>query len=292
VTADAVAVAGPASWVKEARGRRFHPGLALAWLALAVIAVAVLFPGLLAPADPNAVHLTQALEGPGGAHWFGTDQLGRDLYSRVVHGARISVVVGLGATLGALVIGIPVGILAAAGGRIVDEVLMRITDVFLAFPGILLAMLVVAMLGPGAVNTAVAVALSAAPGFARLVRGQALAIRNADYVRTVVTFGQSKARAYLRHLLPNALPPVLVLATLNVGASIIAGASLSFLGLGAAPPAPEWGAMLAQGQDYIAVSWAVAVFPGLAITLTLVAIYVTGRDLQRRLAGRKVIGQR
>jgi peptide/nickel transport system permease protein len=292
VTANAVAIAGPASWVNEARSRRFGPGLALAWLVVAVIAVAVLFPGLLAPADPNGVHLTQVLEGPSGAHWFGTDQLGRDLYTRVVYGARISVFVGLGATFGALAIGIPAGFLAAIGGRIVDEVIMRITDVFLAFPGILLAMLIIAMLGPGAVNTAVAVALSAAPGFARLVRGQALAIRNADYVRTVVTFGQRRTRAYLRHLLPNALPPVMVLATLNFGASVLAGASLSFLGLGAAPPAPEWGAMLAQGQDYIAVSWAVAVFPGLAIAVTLVAIYVIGRDLQRRLAGRRGIDQR
>ncbi|WP_406376590.1 ABC transporter permease [Streptomyces sp. NBC_00647] len=271
---------------RNRRLRALRPGLALCWLVLALVTVATLWPHLLASGDPDATHVTQALHGPGAAHPFGTDQLGRDVYTRVVHGARISVTVGVGSTALALGLGAFVGGLASIGGRWVDEALMRVTDVLLAFPGTLLALLVVAMLGPGTGHSLIAIGLSAAPGFARLVRGQALAIRDADYVRTTVTFGRGRLDAYLRHLLPNALPPLLVLATINVGVSIIAGASLSFLGLGPAAPTAEWGAMLAQGQQFLGVSWAVAVFPGLAVTATVVAVNVVGRDLQRRLAGR------
>ncbi len=248
--------------------------------------MATLWPHWLAPGDPNATRVREALLGPGGDHPFGTDQLGRDLYTRVVYGARISIEVGVGATALALALGVLVGGLAATGGRWLDELLMRVTDVLLAFPGTLLALLVVAVLGPGTSHSLIAIGLSAAPGFARLVRGQALVIRNADYVRTTVTFGRGRLDATLRHLLPNALPPLLVLATINVGVSIIAGASLSFLGLGPAAPTAEWGAMLAQGEGFLSISWAVAVFPGLAVTATVVAINVVGRDLQRRLAGR------
>ncbi|MFF4116797.1 ABC transporter permease [Streptomyces sp. NPDC001714] len=286
MTATTVAPTAAASPARTGRLRGLRPGLALCWLVLALVAVATLWPHLLAPGDPDATHVTEALRGPGGGHLFGTDQLGRDVYTRVVHGARISVEVGVGSTLLALGLGTVVGGLASLGGRWADEALMRLTDVLLAFPGTLLALLVVAMLGPGTGHSLIAIGLSAAPGFARLVRGQALAIRDADYVRTTVTFGCGRPAAYLRHLLPNALPPLLVLATINVGVSIIAGASLSFLGLGPAAPTPEWGAMLAQGEPFLAVSWAVAVFPGLAVTATVVAVNVVGRDLQRRLAGR------
>ncbi|MBL7518011.1 ABC transporter permease [Frankia sp. CNm7] len=265
--------------------------MAVSALLVALIALAALWPGLLARADPNAAEPVDALLGPSGAHWFGTDQLGRDVYSRVVHGARVSLFIGVGATGIALLLGCLIGMLAATCGRLVDEILMRITDVLLSFPGLLLALLVVAMLGPSSTNATIAIGLSSAPGFARLVRGEALAIREAGYVRTAVTFGAGRARVYLRHLLPNALTPLLVLALLSVGAAIIAGSSLSYLGLGPRVPTAEWGSMLAQGKDFLTISWAMAVFPGLAITVTVIAINIVGRDLQRRFEGRHPVGR-
>ncbi|MBL7497600.1 ABC transporter permease [Frankia sp. CN7] len=271
--------------------RRIGPGVAVSALLVALIALAALWPGLLARADPNAAEPVDALLGPSGAHWFGTDQLGRDVYSRVVHGARVSLFIGVGATGIALLLGCLIGMLAATCGRLVDEILMRITDVLLSFPGLLLALLVVAMLGPSSTNATIAIGLSSAPGFARLVRGEALAIREAGYVRTAVTFGAGRARVYLRHLLPNALTPLLVLALLSVGAAIIAGSSLSYLGLGPRVPTAEWGSMLAQGKDFLTISWAMAVFPGLAITVTVIAINIVGRDLQRRFEGRHPVGR-
>ena len=274
-----------------ARGLGVGPGVAVSALLLAVLLLAAVRPELLATHDPYAVRPADALLGPSADHWFGTDQLGRDVYSRVVHGTRISLLIGVGATAIALVLGCLLGMLAATCGRVVDEVLMRVVDVLLAFPGLLLALVVVAMLGPSATNATIAIGLSSAPGFARLVRGEALVIRNADYVRTAVTFGAGRARIYLRHLLPNALAPLLVLALVSVGAAILAGSSLSFLGLGPRVPTAEWGSMLAQGKDFLSISWAMAVFPGLAITATVVAVNVVGRDLQRRFEGRGPVGR-
>jgi peptide/nickel transport system permease protein len=265
--------------------------VALGAVALALIIIAALFPSLLATADPDAVRPVDVLLGPSGEHWFGTDQLGRDVYSRVVYGARVSLLIGVGATAIALVLGSLIGVIAATGGRAIDEILMRATDILLSFPGLLLALLVMAMLGPSATNATIAIGLSSAPGFARLVRGEALVIRGTDYVRTAVTFGAGRPRIYVRHLLPNALAPLLVLALLSIGAAIIAGSSLSFLGLGPRVPTAEWGSMLAQGKDFLSISWAMAVFPGVAITATVLAVNVVGRDLQRRFEGRNPVGR-
>jgi peptide/nickel transport system permease protein len=262
----------------------------LAGLVLVVIALAAAWPGLFSDVPPDAVNPVAALQGPSTRHLFGTDQLGRDEFSRVVHGTRVSVGTGVGATALALVLGSAAGVFAAAAGRVADEVVMRVCDVLMSFPGLLLALMVVAVLGPGTLNAAVAIGVSMTPGFTKLVRGQAMLVRRSDYVRAAVTFGRGRTEINLRHVAPNALAPLLVLATVTVGGAVVAGSSLSFLGLGPQPPAPDWGAMLADGQNYLAVSWAVAVFPGLAVTATVISVTVVGGYLRKRFEGGQADG--
>ncbi|MFG2911175.1 ABC transporter permease [Kitasatospora sp. NPDC048286] len=282
-----VGAAAPATRRRPlARLPRTGAGTALAWALLALVLLAALAPDLLAGQDPQAIDPADALSGPSRTHWLGTDQLGRDLFSRIVHGAGASLLIGLGATALALVGGALLGVLAATAGRAVDRVLSRLTDVLMAFPGLMLSLVVVTLLGPGSANATLAIGASLLPGFLRLARGQALAVRAGDYVRAAVVMGRGRADILLRHVLPNALPPLLVLATVNTGSAIISGSTLSFLGLGPKPPAPEWGSMLSEGRDHLDTAWSVAVFPGLAITLTVVAVTVVGRGLQRRLDGR------
>ncbi|MFE5486879.1 ABC transporter permease [Streptomyces sp. NPDC056527] len=270
------------------RGFRWRPrvGVVVAGVVVALAVLAAVAPGLLATQQPDAIDPVNALAGPGDGHWLGTDQLGRDVLSRIVHGARTSLLIGFGATAFAVVVGSLLGVFAAAAGRAVDQILMRATDILLAFPGLMLSLVVVAVLGPGTGNATLAIGASLLPGFVRLARGQALAIRDSDYVRAAVVIGRGRGSVFVRHLLPNALPPLLVLATVNIGSAVIAGSTLSFLGLGPQPPSPEWGAMLAEGRDHLDTSWAAAVFPGLAITVTVVAVTVVGRALQRRIDGR------
>ncbi|MFC8013600.1 ABC transporter permease, partial [Streptomyces cinereoruber] len=260
----------------------FRPGVALAAVTLLAVVAAAVAPDLVAPRQPDLIDPVDALAGPGSGHWLGTDQLGRDVFSRIVHGARTSLVIGFGATALAVVGGSLLGVFAATAGRAVDQVLMRATDILMAFPGLMLSLVVVAVLGPGTGNATLAIGASLLPGFVRLARGQALAIRGSDYVQAALVMGRSRASILFRHLLPNALPPLLVLATVNVGGAVVAGSTLSFLGLGPQPPSPEWGAMLAEGRDHLDTAWAAAVFPGLAITVTVVSVTVVGRALQRR----------
>jgi peptide/nickel transport system permease protein len=260
-------------------------GLILSAAFLALVCVAAIWPSLLA-GGPNAINPADALAGPGRAHLFGTDQLGRDTFARVVYGARYSLSLGLASTALAGAAGTVWGLIAALGGKPADEAAMRLADIFLSFPGILLALLVVAVLGPGPDNVAVAIAISLAPGFARVVRVQALVVRDAEYVVAAIALGRPWPTIVARHITPNVLGPLAVLMTMNVGTSIIAGASLSFLGLGLQPPTPEWGAMLSQASDYLQADWALAVFPGLAITLTVISISFLGRELRVRFEGR------
>jgi peptide/nickel transport system permease protein len=286
---DAPATTAPSAPDVRRRPRgafRLGPGTLLAWAALVLAALAALAPGALAPQQPDAIDPVNALAGPGSGHWLGTDDLGRDVLSRIVHGARASLLMGFGATAFAVVAGALLGVLAATAGRAVDQLLMRVTDVLLSFPGLMLSLVVVALLGPGTGNATLAIGASLLPGFLRLARGQALAVRDSDYVRAAVVGGRGRGSVFWRHMLPNALPPLLVLATVNVGSAIIAGSTLSFLGMGPQPPSPEWGAMLSEGRDHLETAWAAAVFPGLAVTVTVVAVTVVGRDLQRRLYGR------
>ncbi|MGI5157233.1 ABC transporter permease [Microbispora sp. CA-102843] len=261
-------------------------GVALAAAFFALVCLAALAPGMFAH-GPDQVNPALALRGPTAGHPLGTDQLGRDVFARLVFGARPSLLVGVGSTLLAGLAGSAWGLLAALGGRLAGEAAMRLADVLLSFPAILMALLVVAVLGPGTRNAVLAITVALAPGFARVVRAQALVVRGSAYVRAAVNLGLTPARILLRHIAPNVVAPLLILATVNVGTALIAGASLSFLGLGPQPPAPEWGAMLAQARDYLDASWTLALFPGAAITLTVMSATVVGRALQAHYEGRE-----
>jgi peptide/nickel transport system permease protein len=274
---------GPA--VFGGRTRALRPVLFLAGAFFVLVCTAAVFPGLFA-GDPNLVDPAVALRPPGQGHPFGTDQLGRDVLARVVHGASSSLLVGLGSTVLAGLVGSAWGLLSALGGRVMDEAAMRVADVLLSFPSVLMALLVVAVLGPGTLNVTVAITISLAPGFARIVRVRAVIVRDSAYVRAAVNLGVGRTRVILRHIAPNVLAPLLVLATVNAGTAIIAGASLSFLGLGPKPPDPEWGSMLAQSRAYLDAGWTLALFPGAAITLTVMSVTILGRALRDRYQGR------
>jgi peptide/nickel transport system permease protein len=245
-------------------------------LALLLAAVA---PGL-APYDPLAIDPADAFQGPSAAHPFGTDESGRDLLSRVIAGAGASLLIGVAATATGLGLGAALGLTAALGGRVADAIVARILEVFFSFPGLLLALLVIVVTGPGVIPATVAVGLSTAPGYARILRGQLLGIRSAGYVEAARVLGHGPWRILLRHILPNTFAPLTVLATLGVGQAIVWAAALSYLGLGAEPPAPEWGAMLSAGRTYIGSAWWMTVFPGLVIVLTTIATTVLGRRLR------------
>ncbi len=268
------------------RAPRIRPGLWSAVAFLVLIALAAAVPGLLADGSPTASDISQTLRPPGADHPLGTDANGRDVYTRIVHGARPSLLTGIGATALALVCGTLLGLLAALGGRVADEAVMRLADTVLALPSLLLALLILGVTGPGTVGTLYAIAVYSIPLYARLVRVQTLAIRHSGYIEAARSLGLREPVIVLRHILPNAFGPLLVLATIEVGTAIVAVSSLSYLGFGPQPPAPEWGAMLGGGRDYFGIAWWVAVFPGLAITATVLSTVVTGRWLQRRLEGR------
>ncbi|BCJ61871.1 ABC transporter permease [Micromonospora endophytica] len=257
----------------------------IAAVVLSMIVLAAIVPGLFTDGLPYEADPLATLQPPSLTHPFGTDANGRDVFTRVVYGARHSLLAGLGAVALAVTVGTLLGLIAGLGGRIADEIIMRLVDVTMSLPNLLLAMLVLTLAGPGALNSIYAIAIYIAPGYARLVRVQTMVIRRSEYVQAATALGLRRARVVLAHIVPNAFVPLLVLATIEVGTALVAAASLSFLGLGARPPAPEWGAMLAAGRDYFSVAWWTAVFPGLAITFTVLAITVVGGALQRRLEG-------
>ncbi|MCD0449830.1 ABC transporter permease [Actinocorallia sp. API 0066] len=263
-----------------------RPSVALAWTVLVLLVLAAAFPGLFTGKSPIEIDAATALRGPGPGHWFGTDQLGRDQFARVVHGARPSLLVGLGSIAFAVVAGALYGLASALLGRTADRVLMGINDIVLALPQLLLALLALAILGSGQLNVMVAIALAFLPGYARLVRAEALVVRNSGYVETAVTLGQGPFTRAFRHVLPNALGPLLVLASTGFGMSLISVSALSFLGFGARPPTPEWGVMLSEGRGLLQTAWWLGVFPGAAITLTVVAVTVAGRAAQARFTRR------
>ncbi|MGN7187092.1 ABC transporter permease [Microbacterium enclense] len=270
----------PGRSLTRRRGRTV--ALSVAGAVLAIIALAAVAPGLLATHDPLLTDVRAALQPPSAAHWFGTDQSGRDVYSRVVFGAGRSVGIGLLATGLALVIGVVAGSLTAVAPRLVDTVAMRIVDVLLAFPEFLVALLVVAVLGPGPTNVALAVTIAAVPVYIRLARAQTRTLAAAEYVEAARISGVPAALVHVRHVLPGVLGAVSVLATIGVGTSILAAAGLSFLGLGPTEPTPEWGLMLSAGRNLLLQAPWVAVFPGLAITATVVSVSVVGRTLRAR----------
>ncbi|WP_182904163.1 ABC transporter permease [Microbispora sp. H10830] len=267
-------------------GARPRPGLVLALLVLAVLVAAVAAPGLVTRVDPLAADPLRALAPPGAGHPFGTDHLGRDVFARVVYGARHSLGIGVLATALAVGAGSLLGLAAGLATRLAGEALARLFDVLSTFPELLLALLVIAITGPGTWSVVAAIGIAQIPTYARVVRAQTFVVRRSGYVEQAVTFGHSRARVVARHVLPNVVGPVPVLATMGLGQAVIATSGLSFLGMGPQPPAPEWGTMLAESRDYLRVASWVAFSPGVALTLSVVCLTVAGRHLQRRFEGR------
>lgn len=273
---------------RRSSGRRVPPaGVLAAALMLAFLVLAALFPWLLTAASPLQTDATAALQGPSAAHPFGTDQSGRDVIARVIYGARYSLAVGLGATALALGAGLVIGISAGLAPRFLDGALSRTIDVLMAFPEFLLALVVIAVIGTGEVSIVFAVALAAVPAYARVARIQTMVVSRAGYVRAARSLGVHPFAVVVRHIIPNTLGPLWVMATIGVGTAIVSAAGLSFLGLGPQPPTPEWGVILSEGRNFLATAWWIAVFPGLAITAAVVALSTLGRYLRLRSAGRE-----
>ncbi|WP_038902894.1 ABC transporter permease [Dickeya zeae] len=268
---------------KTPRLRRYatQPGLVLAWLVLLTVALWALFPGLFTHASPiEGMPGAQRLA-PGGAYLLGTDQLGRDLYTRIVYGAAHSlsgavVAVSLGLILGSLL-----GLLAGAVGGKLDTVVMRSVDVLLAIPGLLLALSVIILLGFGNLNAAIAVGVTSVANFTRLVRAEVLRVRRSDYVEAAFGSGGTFFGVLWRHILPNSLTSVLAFAALQFGSAILALATLSFLGYGAPPPTPEWGLLIAEGRNYLATAWWLTTFPGLLVVAVVLATNRISQSIRR-----------
>lgn len=254
-----------------------------AGLVLVLIVLAAILAPWTAPYDPAAPDYQNILAGPSSAHWFGTDAYGRDIFSRVIWGGRISLWVGFISVAIGGTAGVILGLISGYLGGWVDSVIMRFCDVLLAFPGILLAIGIVAVLGPGVTNVIYAVAVFSVPVFARLVRGSTLALKETVYVQAARSIGVHRVPLVLRHILPGTLPGVIVYVSLRIGTAILTAASLSFIGLGAQPPSPEWGAMLADGRSYLGVADQVTIFPGLAIFVTVLAFNLLGDGLRDAL---------
>lgn len=250
---------------------------------LALLTLVAIVAPFIAPYNPIKTDPAYYLYSPGYPYWFGTDEYGRDVFSRVLYGARISLVIGFISVGIATSIGVTIGLVSGYYGRWVDSVLMRIIDVMLAFPGILLALGIVSMLGPNLRNVMIAVGISAIPTYARLTRGSVLSAREALYVEAARVIGAPDRIILRRHILPNVVAPVIVAATLGAGGAILAAASLSFLGLGAQPPTAEWGRMLADGRQFLRDQWWIATFPGLAIMATVLAMNMLGDGLRDAL---------
>lgn len=267
------------------RGIAMRPGTALALLVVILLVVTVIAPEILTPYSPVAVSVTHTLLPPSLSHPFGTDDAGRDLYTRVVYGARESLGIGLGATGIAMAIAIVLGFLSGLSGKVVDAVVNRVFEVAFSFPVLLLALLLIAIYGPSVQTEIIAVGIGSAPGYARMVRGQVLQVRQADYIEAATALGHSPAAVIRRHLFPNAMRPLVAMITLGVGQSIVWASSLAFLGLGVAPPSPEWGALLDSGRLYVTTSWWLEVIPGLVIVVVAIAVTALGRALQRQLEG-------
>jgi peptide/nickel transport system permease protein len=251
-------------------------GLVFVWGILALAAPAI------APYGPLGQDIVGRLAPPSPAHWLGTDPLGRDILSRILYGARLSIPVGLAAVALAVLLGTIIGSAAGAAGGVVDEGIMRATDLMLAFPTVILAMIISAALGAGIRNAVIAIMVAWWPSYARFSRGLVLAAREREYVEAARAAGASSLRVFLRHILVNILSPIVILGTLDVGHAILTFASLSFLGLGPPPQIPEWGSMIASGRDYLD-QWWIGTFPGLAILSLVVALNVVGDSLRDAL---------
>jgi peptide/nickel transport system permease protein len=268
-------------WWNAARYLLRRPGLTLSVLVVALVLAWAVVPGLFTGQDPINGVPAERLRSPSGAHWFGTDHLGRDVYTRVVHGSSLTLRATLIAVLVGLVVGSSLGLLAGFVGRWVDDVINRIVDVMLAIPGLVLSLAIVTALGFGTINVAIAIGVANVAGFARVMRAEVLRVTSSAYVEAGRAAGSTWWSVLRRHVLPNAAGPVIVLSALEFGTAILAVSSLSFLGFGAQPPAPEWGALVADGRDYLATAWWLTTLPGLVVATVVLAANRIARALER-----------
>ena len=267
--------------------KRFKKNKA-AMLGLAIFSVMVIlavFADVICDYDTQVIaqNVANRLKPPSAAHWFGTGAYGRDIVARVVHGARISIVIGLAATVGSVCISGILGSIAGYYGGRVDNVIMRVLDTFLAIPGELLAMAIVASLGPSMTNLLIAVTIARIPPFTRVIRSSILTVIDQDYIEAAIASGARDSYIIVKHILPNAMGPIIIQATMGVGRMILTAAGMSFIGMGVQPPLPEWGSMLAEGRDFMRYSPYITLFPGLAIILTSLALNLLGDGLRDAL---------
>ena len=249
---------------------------------LAVLVVLSLFAPYFAPYDPILISM-EGRKSPNVDHIFGTDRLGRDILSRIIYGTKYSLSIGIMSVSIGLIFGTTMGVLSAYYGGLVDTIIMRFIDALLAFPGILLALVVIAVLGPGLFNVMLAVGISTVPEYARLARGKVLSVMQLEYIEAIHSIGGSNIRVILKHILPNISAPITILATLQVGNAILVGSGLSFLGMGAQPPTPEWGLMTAEGRSFMSQAWWISTFPGIAILITVISINQFGDGLREAI---------
>ncbi|SEC15626.1 peptide/nickel transport system permease protein [Paramicrobacterium humi] len=264
---------------------RVPVGALVAGVVAAFLIACAVAPAAIAPYDPLAVQPADAFKAPSADHWFGTDESGRDIFSRAVFGARASLLIGVASTAIGLVLGGALGLVGGLAGRFAHLATGRLIEVLFAFPGLLLALLVIVIVGPGPVSVTIAVGLSTAPGYARIVQGRVLAIRASGYVEAARVLGHSAARIVWRTIVPNTAAPLVVLATLGIGQAVVWAASLSYLGLGTQPPSPEWGAMLNAGRTYMQTAAWMTIMPGLLILATTISFTVLGRRLAKSTGG-------
>ena len=267
--------------------RRFKKNKA-AMLGLGIFSVMVLlavFADVICDYDTQVIaqDVANRLKAPSSAHWFGTDAYGRDIFARVVHGARISIIIGLAATVGSVCISGILGSIAGYYGGRIDNAIMRVLDTFLAIPGELLAMAIVASLGPSMTNLLIAVTIARIPPFTRVIRSSILTVIDQDYIESAIASGARDSYIIVKHILPNAMGPIIIQATMGVGRMILTAAGMSFIGMGVQPPLPEWGSMLAEGRDFMRYSPYITLFPGLAIILTSLALNLLGDGLRDSL---------
>ncbi|WP_019132181.1 ABC transporter permease [Peptoniphilus obesi] len=248
---------------------------------MSIIVIMAIFAPIIAPYDPNEIDVANSMMPPGyDGHIFGTDSYGRDLFSRILYGSRVSLIVGVAAILVGCLIGVLLGLIAGYFGGTLDSIIMRIMDAMFAFPFILLAITLMMVFGSGLFNTILAIAIGNIPGFARITRGQVLAIKEEDYIEVTESLGAKKFRIIFSHILPNAVTPIIVYGTMSVAGAIISEAALSYLGLGIAPPTASWGSILQEGKDYLVLAPHISIFPGLAIVLSVLGINLFGDALR------------
>ena len=264
-----------------------HRSITLGGFLIGIIVLAAVFAPLIAPADPYVQDLLATMEPPSWAHPFGTDDNGRDIFTRVIYGARISLLEVVLAVGLAVAVGVPLGILSGMSGRYVDQAIMWTMDILFAFPGIVLAILIVSVLGTSLINLLIAIAIFSVPVYARLSRNLTLGLKNMEYVEAAYSLGISRRRIMTHYILRNAVGPIIVQSTLTAGTVILSAASLSFLGLGAQPPLPEWGAMMSDGRNYLGLNIWMSLFPGLAIMITVLGFNILGDGLRDLLDPRK-----